>query len=115
MSLPPLLIPRLAWLEVAPELTVIPVLLDKETWFAPVSRIPQLPGPAVPRPKVSASAEELQNKTSSKTLMPIPFARHAPQEAGMLYEHPFPDQRSTWTDTRGNRSRGIVKDGTDRQ
>ena len=115
MSLPPLLIPRFAWLEVAPGFTVILVPLAIETCPVPVSRMPQFPGPAVPRPKVSASAEELQNKSSSRAVMPIPFARHAPQEAGMLYEHPFPDQRSTWTDTRGNRSRGIVKDGRDRQ
>ena len=58
MSLLPEVIPRFAWLALAPEFTVIPVPLVMETVDPePVSRMPQLPGPAVPRPKVSAKAE----------------------------------------------------------
>ena len=115
MSLPPLLIPRFAWLEVAPGFTVILVPLAMETCPVPVSRMPQFPGPAVPRPKSSAKAGELENKTSSRTVIPTSLARHAPQEAGLPYKHLLPNQWGTWTDTRGNRSRGIVKDGRDRQ
>jgi hypothetical protein len=100
--LPPLLMPRFAWLACAPEFTLIPLLLAMETWFAPVSRMPQLPGPAVPRPNVSANAEELQDKTSSRVAIQTSLAQHALQEAGLLYEHLLPDQWSTWTDTKGN-------------
>ena len=93
MSLLAVLIPRFAWLELAPELTVIPVLLVMETVDPlPVSRMPQLLGPAVPSPKVSANAEELQNKTSNRAVIPNSFVRHALQDAGLLYEHLLPDQ-----------------------
>ena len=114
LSLPPVVIPRFAALGFEPE--VILVALAKETWFAPVSRIAQLPGPAFPRPKSSANAEQLQNKTSSRTVIQTSLARHAFQEeAGRLYEHLLPAQWSTCTGTQGNRSRGIVEDGRDWQ
>ena len=58
----------------------------------PVSKIPQLPGPAVPSPKSSAKAEQLYNKTTSRAVIPTSLARRAPQTAGLLYQDLSPDE-----------------------
>ena len=71
---------------------------------APVS------GAGGPRPKSSASAQELQNKTSSSAVIPTSLPRQVPKDAGLLYERPLPDQRNIWTAAKASRSRGIVKD-----
>jgi hypothetical protein len=52
----------------------------------PVSRIPQYAGPAVPRPKSSATAQEVQNKTGTSAVIPTFLTRRTPQHAGLLYE-----------------------------
>ena len=110
MSLPPLAIPRFAAAGAEPP--VIPAL--PENWTSefgvlPVSRTVKLPGPAGPRPKSSANAEQLQNMTSIRIVIPTAVARHAPQEPGLLHERALPEQWNAWAVAKDKRSRGIVK------
>jgi hypothetical protein len=104
----PLPSPRFAELALATLFAVIPWVLPPVIVKEPpgVIRTAKLVGPAGPRPKSSANAEQPQNKTSSRTVIPTSVA---PQEAGLRYERPLPDRWSVWTADRANKSRGIGK------